>query len=216
MSVAFRPGARTETADRAAADIRRDRAPIMWYPAADPSARGLHDPLLWETVMLMFKASWLCSAVTWVSRLVVEASFQRHYLEALSEPWVTLREGGDRLGSQHRAGDDHLGSGVRGLGLRGLDGWSLRKTGAYRALVIPLRSGSTGNQAARGGPGNKRLPLMLLSWPAFQGDKAQSFEVREAARSAASTASAAAMTRSSWPRAASKRSRPCAPGLKTN
>ena len=38
----------------------------------------------------------------------------------------------------------------------------------------------------------------------------------KAARSAANTASAAAMTRSSWPRAASKRRWPRAPGLKTN
>src|SRR5215217_155229 len=37
----------------------------------------------------------------------------------------------------------------------------------------------------------------------------------KAARSAAITARAAAMTRSSWPRAASNRSRPRAPGLKT-
>ena len=92
------------------------------------------------------------------------------------------------------------------------------------------------------GPGRRRLPdrrakqlvprhtttiAMSARWdegmeapscPAFQGDKVapNSFEVREAATSAASTASAAAMTRSSWPRAASNRNRPRAPGLKTN
>ena len=41
------------------------------------------------------------------------------------------------------------------------------------------------------------------------------FKVREAARSAAITASAAAITRSSWPRAASTRNRPRARGLNT-
>ena len=56
------------------------------------------------------------------------------------------------------------------------------------------------------------------SCPGLQGDKVapNSLAPRKAARSAASTASAAAMTRSSWPRAASNRSRPRAPGLKTN
>ena len=51
---------------------------------------------------------------------------------------------------------------MRGLGLRSLGGWSLRKTGAYRALVV-FRDPDPGNQAARGGPGNQRLPLTLLS-----------------------------------------------------
>ena len=46
-----------------------------------------------------------------------------------------------------------------GLGLRSLGGWSLRKTGAYRALVVFRGSGSTKNQAARGG-----LAISAFRW----------------------------------------------------